>query len=55
METVFNNIKMALIIKETLLETKGMGWGNFFTKINWFTWVNGRKANFMEKELYFTT
>ena len=52
---VCKNIKMASIIKEILSETKGMARENSFIKINWFTWVNGRKANFMEKELYFIT
>lgn len=55
MEKVFKNIKIVLITKETLLETKDMEWENFSTKISLFMWVSGRKADFMEKELYFTT
>lgn len=55
MEKVSKNIRMVLIIKEILLETKDMELGNFSTKISLFILVSGRKANFMEKEIYFTT
>lgn len=55
MEKVSKNIRMVLITKETLLETKDMEQENFSTKISLFILVSGRKADFMEKELYFTT